>query len=141
VLGGDFNVTPEDRDVWDPVAAHGGTHVSPAEREALGRLREWGLVDAFRLHRQEEGRFSWLDYPAGMFHRNEGMRIDLLSVTRALGARGRSAGTARAARTARTTPSDLAPGAGAPEERGKPRVAGWEAATARRSARQRKARR
>ncbi len=39
VLGGDYNVTPGDEDVWDPVRAHGGTHVSEPERDALARLR------------------------------------------------------------------------------------------------------
>ncbi|MDX2169636.1 MAG: exodeoxyribonuclease III, partial [Deltaproteobacteria bacterium] len=41
-LGGDLNVAPEDADVWDPRACHGGTHVSPPEREAVARLRDWG---------------------------------------------------------------------------------------------------
>ena len=141
VLGGDFNVTPEDRDVWDPVAAHGGTHVSPAEREALGRLREWGLVDAFRLHRQEEGRFSWWDYRAGMFHRNEGMRIDLLYVTRSVAERVVWAEIDREARKGKPTPSDHAPVVVDLDEPGKPFDAGWEAAMARIAARQRKARR
>ena len=109
VLGGDFNVTPDDRDVWDPVAAHGGTHVSPAEREALARLREWGLVDAFRLHRPEDGRFSWWDYRAGMFHRNEGMRIDLLYVTQSVADRVVWAEIDREARKGKPTPSDHAP--------------------------------
>ncbi len=45
VIGGDFNVAPEDADVWDPRACHGGTHVSPPEREAFEKLRRWGLVD------------------------------------------------------------------------------------------------
>ncbi|HEX6222266.1 MAG TPA: exodeoxyribonuclease III, partial [Acidimicrobiia bacterium] len=49
VLAGDLNVTPTDDDVWDARAAHGGTHVSGAERAALSRLRDWGLVDAYRL--------------------------------------------------------------------------------------------
>ncbi|HEX6129323.1 MAG TPA: exodeoxyribonuclease III, partial [Candidatus Limnocylindria bacterium] len=39
---GDYNVAPEDADVWDPAAAHGATHVSPRERAAVARLREWG---------------------------------------------------------------------------------------------------
>ena len=59
VLGGDYNVTPADEDVWDAVQAHGGTHVSEPERVALARLREWGLVDAYRALRPEPGRFSW----------------------------------------------------------------------------------
>ena len=48
VLGGDMNVAPEDADVWDPRACHGGTHVSPREREAFARLSGWGLRDAYR---------------------------------------------------------------------------------------------
>ena len=49
VIGGDYNVTPAPEDVWERGRAHGGTHVSPPEREALARLRDWGLVDAYRL--------------------------------------------------------------------------------------------
>src|SRR3954470_1884992 len=48
VLGGDLNATPSDDDVWDAVAAHGGTPVSERERAALASLREWGLVDGYR---------------------------------------------------------------------------------------------
>ena len=48
VLGGDYNVTPADEDVWSAAKAHGGTHVSEPERAALARLRDWGLVDAYR---------------------------------------------------------------------------------------------
>src|SRR5437867_6146250 len=58
VLGGDFNVAPEDIDVWDPRACHGGTHVSPPERDAFARLCRWGLVDAYRLHHPEHGRYT-----------------------------------------------------------------------------------
>src|SRR5215468_10211762 len=81
VLGGDFNVAPEDADVWDPQACHGGTHVSLPEREAFARLRSWGLVDAYRLHHAEGGRYTWWDYRAGNFHKNFGMRIDHLLVS------------------------------------------------------------
>ena len=45
---GDFNIAPDDRDVWDPKAVHGATHVSEPERAALGELLSWGLVDVFR---------------------------------------------------------------------------------------------
>src|SRR5438093_3673369 len=48
VLGGDLNVAPEDVDVWDTRACHGGTHVSEREREAFKRLCRWGLIDAYR---------------------------------------------------------------------------------------------
>src|SRR6185295_4190171 len=65
VIGGDFNVAPDDADVWDPDACHGGTHVSEPERQAFARLCGWGLSDAYRLHRQEPGRYTWWDYRAG----------------------------------------------------------------------------
>src|SRR3954467_11979959 len=64
VLGGDLNVAPEDADVWDARACHGGTHVSPPERAAFARLGRWGLVDAYRLHHPEAGRYTWWDYRA-----------------------------------------------------------------------------
>jgi exodeoxyribonuclease-3 len=78
LIGGDFNVAPADIDVWDPAAAHGGTHVSEAERAAVRRLLERGLIDSYRARHDEPGRYSWWDYRAGMFHKNFGMRIDLL---------------------------------------------------------------
>jgi exodeoxyribonuclease III len=82
VVCGDFNVAPTDRDVWDASAVHGATHVSPAEREALERVEEFGLQDAFRLvYPDEERLFSWWDYRAGDFHQGRGMRIDLVLVS------------------------------------------------------------
>jgi exodeoxyribonuclease-3 len=137
VLAGDFNATPTDDDVWDPVAAHGGTHVSPPEREALARLREWGLVDAYRLRRPERGRFSWWDYRAGMFHRNEGMRIDLAYATRPVAERVVWAEIDREARKGPPTPSDHAPVVVDLDEPGKPFEAGWEGALERIAARTR----
>ncbi len=53
VLGGDLNVAPEDIDVWDPRACHGGTHVSAPERQAFARLTAWGLLDVYRRHHSE----------------------------------------------------------------------------------------
>ncbi|MGH8911722.1 MAG: exodeoxyribonuclease III, partial [Acidimicrobiia bacterium] len=135
VIGGDLNVTPADEDVWKPAAAHGGTHVSVPERQALERLREWGLVDAFRLIRPDSGRFSWWDYRAGMFHRNEGMRIDLLYVTASVAERVVWAEIDREARKGRPTPSDHAPVVIDLDEPGQPFEAGWEGALARIAAR------
>jgi exodeoxyribonuclease-3 len=109
VLGGDYNVTPADIDVWSPARAHGGTHVSEPEREALAALRAWGLVDTYRTQRPEAGRFSWWDYRAGMFHRNEGMRIDLLYATAPVAERVTWAEIDREARKGPPTPSDHAP--------------------------------
>ena len=81
---GDFNVAPEDRDVWDPAQFEGATHVSPPEREALGELESWGLVDAFRRVYDDDRLFSWWDYRGGSFHRHRGLRIDLILVTEVL---------------------------------------------------------
>lgn len=78
VVCGDFNVAPDDRDVWDASACHGGTHVSNAERLALAEVVEWGLVDVLRRRHQEDKLFTWWDYRAGNFHKHLGMRIDLL---------------------------------------------------------------
>ena len=136
VLGGDLNATPTDADVWDAVRAHGGTHVSEPERAALANLRDWGLIDAFRVYAPEAaGRFSWWDYRAGMFHRNEGMRIDLLYVTPPVAERIVWAEIDREARKGPPTPSDHAPLVIDLDEPGRPFDAGWDAALARISAR------
>ena len=131
VLGGDLNVTPTDDDVWDAARAHGSTHVSDRERAALARLRQWGLVDLYREHRPEPDRFSWYDYRAGMFHRNEGMRIDLLYGTPAVAARLIWAEIDREARKGPPTPSDHAPVVVDVDEPGRPFDAGWDAALTR----------
>src|SRR5215831_16181203 len=64
VVGGDYNVAPEDADVWDPARCHGGTHVSPPERAAMAELLRWGLVDGYRRLHPEAERYSWWDYRA-----------------------------------------------------------------------------
>src|SRR5262249_28486758 len=109
VMGGDFNVAPTDDDVWDAEACHGGTHVSSPEREAFERLCGWGLVDAYRLHHREPGRYTWWDYRAGNFHKNFGMRIDHLLVTAPVAGRVRFAEIDREARKGKPVPSDHAP--------------------------------
>ena len=109
VLGGDFNVAPTDADVWDPRAAHGGTHVSAPEREAFSRLVRWGLADSYRLHHSEPGRYTWWDYRAGNFHKNFGMRIDHLLVSAPLQPRTVWAEIDREARKGKPIPSDHAP--------------------------------
>jgi exodeoxyribonuclease III len=87
VVLGDFNIAPEDRDVHDPAAWVGSVHVSPEERAALQATLELGLVDVFRQFEQPPQSFSWWDYRAGSFRRNNGLRIDLLLASAALAAR------------------------------------------------------
>jgi exodeoxyribonuclease-3 len=137
VLGGDFNIAPTDLDVWDPRACHGGTHVSPREREELSRLLEWGLLDVYRRHHPEPGRYSWWDYRAGDFHRNIGMRIDHLLATRPVAERSVWAEIDREARKGKPTPSDHAPVVMDVDEPGHPFDAGWTGADERIAARRR----
>jgi exodeoxyribonuclease-3 len=84
LLVGDFNIAPDDRDVHNPVAWRGKIMCSPAERAALGELCNLGLIDTFRLFPQAEKVFSWWDYRAGAFRRNQGLRIDLVLASRGL---------------------------------------------------------
>ena len=138
VLGGDFNVAPEDADVWDASACHGGTHVSPAERDAFGRVCGWGLVDGYRLQCAEPGRFSWWDYRAGNFHKNFGMRIDHFLVTAPLAGRIRAAEIDREARKGKPIPSDHAPVFIDIDQPGTAVDAGWNAAQERIATRRRR---
>ena len=87
LICGDFNVAPEERDVHDPVAWRGHVLFSGPERKAIEEVKEWGFVDAFRLHNQGGGLFSWWDYRAGSFPRNAGLRIDHIWVSEPLAAR------------------------------------------------------
>jgi exodeoxyribonuclease III len=108
VICGDFNVAPDDRDVWDPAAFVGSTHVSEPERRALRALEDWGLVDVFRRHYDAGGLYSWWDYRAGNFHKGKGMRIDLVLATESLAARTSAVLIDRNARKGKG-PSDHAP--------------------------------
>jgi exodeoxyribonuclease-3 len=78
VVLGDFNIAPDDRDVYDPVKWGEDILCSPAERAALGELLELGLSDVYRKFDQPENTFSWWDYRAAGFRRNAGLRIDLI---------------------------------------------------------------
>jgi exodeoxyribonuclease-3 len=135
VLGGDFNVAPADEDVWDPQACQGGTHVSEPERSAFGRLCAWGLVDTYRLHHREPGRYTWWDYRAGNFPKNIGMRIDHLLATPPVAERTVAAEIDREARKGKPLPSDHAPVVIDLDEPGWPFDPGWAAAEARIAAR------
>jgi exodeoxyribonuclease-3 len=76
VLAGDFNVTFDDRDVWDPVLLRETIHCSTPEREALRGLCGFGLVDGLREFTQEPGIHTWWDHRAGSFPKGQGLRID-----------------------------------------------------------------
>lgn len=105
---GDFNIIPADGDVFDPTALVGHTHVTDAERTELAELLNLGMRDVVRDHWPEERIFSYWDYRAGMFHRDLGMRIDLIVAGEPIAQRVQAAWVDRLARKG-TKPSDHAP--------------------------------
>jgi exodeoxyribonuclease-3 len=84
VLVGDYNIAPEDRDVYDPVAWAGQIHCTPQERNHFQQLMGLGLVDAFRLFEQAPKSWSWWDYRNLAFRKNQGLRIDHVLVSQTL---------------------------------------------------------
>jgi exodeoxyribonuclease III len=108
VVAGDFNIAPEDRDVWDVTATAGNTHVSAPERDALAHVEDFGLRDVFREHVAAPGVYSWWDYRAGDFHQGRGMRIDLVLASAPVADRVRWCVIDRNARKGQQ-PSDHAP--------------------------------
>ena len=108
VVCGDMNIAPADEDVFDPDAYAGQTHVTEPERAALVELRAIGLRDVVRDRWPGERVFTYWDYRAGMFHRDLGMRIDLILAGDPVAARVRAAWVDRKARKGKG-PSDHAP--------------------------------
>jgi exodeoxyribonuclease-3 len=105
-LTGDWNVAPEDDDVWDMAAFAGSTHVSAPERAAFASVVEAGFADVVRPH--TPGAFTYWDYQQLRFPRKEGMRIDFVLASPALAARTKTAMIDREMRKGKG-PSDHAP--------------------------------
>jgi exodeoxyribonuclease III len=78
VLAGDYNVAPTDDDVYDPSAVLDDAICQPESRARFRALLNLGLTDAFRALHAEPHRFSFWDYQAGRWYRDEGLRIDHL---------------------------------------------------------------
>jgi exodeoxyribonuclease-3 len=108
ILTGDFNIAPTDADVWDPSAFIGSTHVTDAERARLAELRALGLEDVVPRALKYDTPYTYWDYRAGMFHKNQGMRIDLVYANRAAASQVTDAYVDREARKGKA-PSDHAP--------------------------------
>jgi exodeoxyribonuclease-3 len=108
IVCGDMNIAPTDDDVFDPDAYVGQTHVTPAERAALAELQAIGLHDVVRDRWRNQRVFTYWDYRAGMFHKDLGMRIDLILASAIVSGRVRAAWVDRQARKGRG-PSDHAP--------------------------------
>jgi len=108
VVLGDFNIAPDDADVYDPEAWRERILCSTLERKALQRMVDLGLRDSFRLFEQEEKIFSWWDYRQNAFKRNMGLRIDLILASEAMARRCRRSAVDRVPR-GWERPSDHAP--------------------------------
>jgi exodeoxyribonuclease-3 len=108
IVAGDYNIAPDDRDVWDVKQFADATHVSQPERDALAHVCEFGMEDTFRKFHDEAGLFSWWDYRGGSFYKGHGMRIDLLLATQSVAARSTWTSVDRNARKGES-PSDHAP--------------------------------
>lgn len=94
-LCGDWNITPDDRDVWDPEGHRDSIHCHPEERAALEHLMAYGLVDTLRLYDQSPGLYSWWDYRELGFVKDRGMRLDLVLASKPLAVRCTAAGIDR----------------------------------------------
>ena len=108
VLLGDYNITFDDLDVWDPVGLAGTIHCTDEERAHLRSLVDLGLSDAFRLFPQPDKSFSWWDYRMLGFQKNRGMRIDHILISDALKPLARACAIDRGPRKNKQ-PSDHAP--------------------------------
>lgn len=108
ILMGDFNVAPDDRDVYDPKGWEGQVLVSTEERRAFSGLLERGLCDALRLVTQEGGIYTWWDYRQAAFFRGWGLRLDHVLVSCPLAQKVKGAEVDKTWRK-RKTPSDHAP--------------------------------
>lgn len=108
VLLGDYNITFDELDMWDPVGLAGTIHCTDAEREQLQALIGLGLTDSFRLFEQPEKSYSWWDYREFAFRRNRGLRIDHILISEALKSRAKACVIDRAPRK-NERPSDHTP--------------------------------
>ncbi len=84
VLMGDYNITFDDDDVWDPEGLRDTIHCTEEERYHLRALIALGLHDSVRMFEQPTKNYSWWDYRDFGFKRNRGLRIDHILVSNAL---------------------------------------------------------
>lgn len=84
LLCGDFNVAPDERDVWNVAMWEGKIHFSKPERAAIHHVKQWGFEDVFRKTNGDERKFSWWNYREGAFFKNQGLRIDHIWASKSL---------------------------------------------------------
>jgi exodeoxyribonuclease-3 len=111
IVCGDFNICPAPLDSWNEEMLNGTIFHTEDERARFRRLLDLGFEDLFRTRHPEEREFSWWDYRAGAFHRNQGLRLDFLLGSKRVASRVRSVTIDRDYRKKKDdlTPSDHAP--------------------------------
>jgi len=106
LFGGDFNVCPTAKDIWDEAANASEAHVQPESRAAWFAMKNLGMTEV----RGPNHDFTFWDFKAGRFQKDQGLNIDFMLVTPQLADRLHAAGVDRDARVERTTkPSDHTP--------------------------------
>jgi len=108
VLGGDYNVCPTDADVYDPEAWREDALCRPESRANFRKLLYLGYTDAVRAHHAEPGLYSFWDYQAGAWQKDNGLRIDHLLLSPQAADRLTAVGIDKAER-GKTEPSDHVP--------------------------------
>jgi exodeoxyribonuclease-3 len=109
LVGGDFNVIPEDIDCHKPASWIHDALFQPEPRARYRALLDLGYTDAFRsLHPNESGQFTFWDYFRQAFEHNRGIRIDHFLLSPSLAGRLRSCEIDRGPR-AQPKPSDHTP--------------------------------
>jgi exodeoxyribonuclease-3 len=87
---GDFNVAPEPRDVYDPEGLKGSIGFHPEEHNVLEMVRQWGLVDVFRIWVSEGGHYTFWDYRIrNALARGMGWRVDHIWATESVARKSR----------------------------------------------------
>ena len=85
IIAGDFNITRDDRDIYDPDSFKNEVSCTDEERKLFSSLIAWGLTDLFRLHEENSGHFTFWDYRVpNALQRNIGWRIDYLLATESI---------------------------------------------------------
>ena len=108
IVCGDFNVAPEDIDVYDPDLWRGAIMASKSERAAFRELCKIGLCDTLRIHHKEGELYTWWDYQMRAFEKNRGLRIDAVLASEELATKCIAAGIDREMRKGKE-PSDHGP--------------------------------
>jgi len=85
IVAGDYNIAPQEVDVYDPIRLSKESGFLPQERKWFSDFFKLGFVDAFRrFHPEVKDKYSWWSYREFARVSNRGWRIDFICVTKCL---------------------------------------------------------